>query len=294
MTDIKFEYDEALLTSCAGSALASFVAADDKELQVPSLLQNHEDVADKSCTILHKQHALHYGNPTPKTFKKKALKDVDVYHVDSRLQRFVRRVLYIFNHNLNSDNLHQLGLNQFADAESLHSRKQTVLENLEMEGDAWESFLDWDTVDSEFVFSAVDSSGVSDIAANLTVGHGGMQHLHRGKRKRKEDEKKVQEPSAEKIKFPDRGVDPNFAVPSVDHPDMDGDLLKVKPRRHIEKELHKGLNSSDDFAAHLNWATADNPDGVPLVKEAFDQVRRLNSIWYVVQYKFSLNGNAEK
>ena len=33
------------------------------------------------------------------------------------------------------------------------------------------------------------------------------------------------------------------------------------------------LPAEDRFAKHLNWATTDNPDGVAIVHDAFDQVR---------------------
>lgn len=265
MTDIRFEYDEELLSSCAKSAVAAFVAkTDDGTLQIPEHLGWHEQWdEDDSCSALHRQHARHYGNSQPKSFQK-----IDNHHylIDKRLRRFLGTLLNVYYHNSVPDNLHRLGLNQFADAER---PDLSALNNVELEGGPWESFLDWDSVQSEWVFPILEDRDVIEIAANLTVGHGGMGHLHHTKRHRVHTEERAID---EKIKFPEHGNNPNFAVPILDEPELDGDLLKVKPRHHIEKALDKDYPNRDYFAFHLDWSTHNNPDGVPIVKDAFDQV----------------------
>ena len=270
MADFKFEYAEDLLKACAHSALAAFVANDNdnEELQLSEHLMLNES-ADHSCTLLHQQHAQHFGNPPPEFFQKKGK---GKYHIDGRLRQFLKGVLNVYVHNSVPENLHTITLNQFTD--NANVRSVLNMNTPELEGSPWESFLDWNTVDGDFVFTPFEGSDVIEIeiAANLTVGHGGMGHLHHTKKHRTQTE---EESVNEKIKIPERGGDPNFAVPIVDDPDMDGDLLRVKPRHHLEKALNKGFLSPDTFALHLDWATDQNPDGVPIVKDAIDQVSHI-------------------
>jgi len=62
----------------------------------------------------------------------------------------------------------------------------------------------------------------------------------------------------------------------VDDDDVDG----VPDDDDVDAKDEEGYDESgvydaeeDPFASHLNWATEDNPDGVPIVHDAFDQVR---------------------
>ena len=285
MSDRRFEYEEEILVSCARSELAAFVAKHDRsgeDLNIPtgkaSVVGN-----DASCSILHEQHAKHYSRPPPTPFIKQSMTEEEeddghrYVNIDGRLRRFLRSVLHVHSHNSQTENLHRMGLNQFADEEAtaLLLSQQTVVE---MEGgSAWDTLLDYDSVDSEWILDPLalehmaNNNVLVDIAANLSIGHGGTQHLnHKTKTKTR---KRIQDAIKDNIKFPDRRSDPNFAVPCIDDPDLDGELLKVKPRRKVEKELEHGvLDRDDEFGEHLNWATKENPDGVPIVKDAFDQV----------------------
>jgi hypothetical protein len=59
---------------------------------------------------------------------------------------------------------------------------------------------------------------------------------------------------------------------SVDKKDMDGSLVYIgrnKKQSFAQKE-------HDIFAASINWATTNNPDGVPIVNDPIDQVTTTN------------------
>lgn len=76
-----------------------------------------------------------------------------------------------------------------------------------------------------------------------------------------------------KIRIPFQDADP-FETPSMDSSSLDGNLLLVKPPKNNEYKQDSNTTTNDDpFAAYLNWATSENPDGVSIVHGAFDQVR---------------------
>lgn len=282
MSDKRFEYDDELLLACARSQLAAFVAQEDDNSRrsVPV------DGDDTACTLLHEQHAKHYSRQAPVPFTKHKNTNQNGDHryvVDERLRRFLQSVLYVQNHSSQTTttcatgegsqrNLHRITLNQFADKDAtawLLSQHNTANneQDLEMEGGPWNTMLNYESLDTEWILDPVD------IPANLTIGHGGTEHLnHPTKKARK---RTVQDVIAGKITFPKRESDPNFAVPLVDDPDYDGLLLKVKPRRKLLKDLekHRGRRRGDEeYDTYLNWATHDNPDGVPIVHDPIDQV----------------------
>ena len=282
MADKRFEYDEELLLSCARSQLVAFVSHEDDRDRSSGPVDGDDTV----CSLLHEQHAKHYNRhpPVPFTKHKNTENGDHRYVVDERLRRFLQSVLYVHNHNSQTAvkssttgerrqrNLHRITLNQFADEDAaswLLSQHDTANDerDLEMEGGAWNTMLDYESLDTEWILDPVD------IAANLTIGHGGTEHLnHRTKKARK---RTIQDVIAGKITFPKRESDPNFAVPLVDDPDYDGVLLKVKPRRKLLKDLekHRGGGRGDDrYGAYLNWASHNNPDGVPIVHDPIDQV----------------------
>ena len=49
-----------------------------------------------------------------------------------------------------------------------------------------------------------------------------------------------------------------------------------------DDDASHAADPNQDFSTHLNWATSDNPDGVPIVHLPFDQVRRLYCFFFVV------------
>jgi Cathepsin propeptide inhibitor domain (I29) len=258
MSDQRFEYDDDLLSACARSELAVIVGADRNDS--PEVAQ-----WDTACTWLHHQYALHYnrslqhsrglGTDTSSNRKRS---------LDGRFRRFIKSVLQVHAHNSNPQKLYRLSLNQFADLE--YPVRETGAFDIHA--------ALWDAPDKELVFLIAEPQDVMDIAANLTIGKGGLGHLNPPKGGRKKPKNQVREQPAERVKFD--GSDPNFSVPSIDDPTVDGDLLKITPRNKLEGEITSGQLDGDRYSTYLNWATTDNPDGVRIVRDAFDQVSECN------------------
>jgi hypothetical protein len=243
MSDRRFEYDGDLLSACALSVTVGADRDDSPEVQE----------FDKACSVLHQQHSNHY-NRSPQKRRSLGTDDSIQRSLDGRFRRFVKSAQQVHAHNSNPQKLYGLSLNQFADVETPIPETSAFDMHAAL----------WDSPDKELVFLIAKPQDVIDIAANWTIGKGGFGHLDPPRRNKKPSSQ-VRDQPAEKVKFD--GSDPHFSVPSIDDPTVDGDLLKVMPRNKLEDEI-----SDDKFSTYLNWATNDNPDGVRIVRDAFDQV----------------------
>lgn len=122
-----------------------------------------------------------------------------------------------------------------------------------------------------------------EVAANLTIGNGSTNRLYNYKKEKKElKHKYVVHPTSLEIPTDAfvNGDKVYFATPELAS-NMDGALLHIKRNKlSAEGSLHKSKHKdkiparskSDKFESFLNWATNNNPDGVPLVHDPFDQV----------------------
>ena len=279
-----------------------------------SLLVDGDDAA---CSLLHEQHARHYNRhpPTPYVIltKEETLPNGNhQYMVNERLKRFLQSVLHVQNHNSQTQSqsqttsnspassssssatgkmkasrkvLHRVTLNQFADEDITarlllqHYESDTRENHLEMEGTSWNTLLHYDSLDAEWILEYPPEKTIN-ITANLAIGHGGTEHLNH--RTKKAYKRTIQNAISDKITFPNRESDPNFAIPPVDDPKFDGALLRVQPRRKVEKDLERHRRDNDPYGKYLNWATHDNPDNVPIVHDPIDQVRFINSVYCVL------------
>jgi Cathepsin propeptide inhibitor domain (I29) len=251
MSGRRFEYDADLLSACARSVT---VGADGDDSPVV------EEFA-KACSLLHQQHSNHYkykdkDNRSPQNRRGLGTDGSSQRSLDGKFRRFLKSVVQVHAHNSNPQKLYRLSLNQFADVET------PIQETAAFDIHA----ALWDSPDKELVFLIAEPQDVMDIAANWTIGKGGFGHLDPPGGRHKKPSSQVRDQPAEKVKFD--GSDPHFSVPSIDDPTVDGDLLKVMPRNKLEDEI----TSDDKFSTYLNWATSDNPDGVRIVRDAFDQV----------------------
>lgn len=144
------------------------------------------------------------------------------------------------------------------------------------------------------------------VAANLTIGKGSMNKLYKYHKEKKENAQTydlypvtIDIPTDNQLNAYD-GNPPDFAVTPSLTTDMDGALLSIKHNKDVPKvdkrenkktkgdssfveDAAKVVNNNENngenlhtfdkkFHKHLNWATIDNPDGVPLVHDPFDQV----------------------
>jgi hypothetical protein len=105
---------------------------------------------------------------------------------------------------------------------------------------------------------------ILQVAAEMGIGKGSMSKLHKHKPANKNQQTyqlypdAIEVPTAEYVEgYRD------FETPPLQQ-EMNGALLSIKRNRSVRKHEY--------FATHLNWATTENPDGVPLVHPAFDQV----------------------
>ena len=131
------------------------------------------------------------------------------------------------------------------------------------------------------------------VAANLTIGKGSINKLYKY---HKDDQKHnsqaynlypvtISIPAENQLPSNDKN---NFAATPAITPDMDGALLSIKSNKNVPQNKKSSKKDDRDFVEHdtdavqptsktfrkhLNWATHNNPDGVPIVNEPFDQVR---------------------
>jgi len=230
--------------------------------------------------------------------------DAAYYHYDyelkmnDRVTRFLQSVLHVHYHNSQAQHhrhvLHRVTLNQFADQDAtplfvslLQQQQQhssSAINSLpgedlvvDMKKDVWNTMFDYHALDDEWIldtdlFEISPTTILLDASANLTIGHGGTHYLNHKHWKVKN--KRVQDATSDNVRISRQQKDSYFAVPIVDDPKFDGALLKVKPRRKVDQDLEDPqIRGKDKFGKYLNWATKKNPDGVAIVKDAFDQVR---------------------
>jgi len=125
---------------------------------------------------------------------------------------------------------------------------------------------------------------ILDVAANLTIGKGSLNRLYNYNKEKKENSINY-DLFPTSIDIPTIGQEQGDSFASTPEltPDMDGALLSIKRNKHAfkhptKKQYHDPVGDKDGdegkerFTTHLNWATTDNPDGVPIVHGAFDQV----------------------
>jgi hypothetical protein len=284
MVDRPFEYDLSLLESCAQSSVANYIRSRTEEAKAQqstiTIVDDRDD--DASCILLLDQYIQHY---------QRRYQDQDVllqkqpngqYRIGKHMEAFLRSVMFVSEHNQAVENKetrnHRVTLNQFsadpgipsglwmqqdatADTDDdnfwtktlLHVRRR-LLTTEESEGEHY-------VVPTILLTSMED---ILQVAADMGIGKGSMSKLHKHKPSTKNQQTyqmypdAIQLPTAEYVEgYRD------FETPPL-QPEMNGALLSIKRNRSVRKHEY--------FATHLNWATTQNPDGVPLVNPAFDQV----------------------
>lgn len=237
--------------------------------------------------------------------------DAVQYRVDRTLETFIRNAVYVYRHASTYERpwdlreRHQIALNRFADQEfdtilpnrdlkddtdmdGAHHRSLRTLLNIE-EDEAKQSQVQITTI------PLVDTASIIKAGADLRIGHGSYKTLNSKGKKKKKLYKNL--PSSTMRVPMDRQSE--FQTPNVDAPENAGALLSIK--RNVEYDQNTSganndheaagesnqkvidANEEDDFETHLNWATSSNPDGVPIVNDAFDQVcRKCLYRWVIV------------
>ena len=256
MTEWRFEYDEDLLDACAGSP--------------------KEKPVDASCMSLFIQHQRHFHGVDP------VLGENLAPHMHRKLDNFVRNVRFIHGHNGLENGGHKVALNRFADY-----NLDTVLSSDDV-GD-WHRWLraEEDSLESTFLESNMQSDlagvltpladieSIKGVAANLTIGKGSFNKLQPSHHSHKSSKKLYDTLSDTFVDIPVSPEQGEFQTPQNEGSDSDGGLLSVKRnpdyrRRRQGVPVHDA-NPQRGFDVYLNWATQDNPDGVPIVHGSFDQ-----------------------
>jgi hypothetical protein len=211
----------------------------------------------------------------------------------SRRRRFLETVNHVYHHNNNqaSASSFRLTLNQFADQDLTNSTQQWQ--------EGW--YQPWNDIDAQdghddmddaeptrpqdrlllegVPFTKLDS--VPAIQRVLTGHHSSNKH-HKNKHHKKNHHHKAAQngesdaPPLELSLRKHMSSDP-FAI--VELPSI-ADGMELDVTHRAKKRHHDGFSNS------LNWATKNNPDGVLLVHDVFDQV---NAGCY--EYFFLRRGN---
>ena len=280
MTSTTFFYPETVFNKCATSNIVLSLVSQERKSSVledpfetpgfvvfPSLDGNDRQLygKDASCSELWGLYKNHYygevdGDTDWELLRVPAPGDIMVitasrptnagllhhqqhhYRVKSRLEKFLRSVSFVHNHNQNPNASHTVALNRFS------------------------------AVETDHIFSSFGKEPRFLASRHKAV----LPAMHH--RRLKKAHASSQYVIVKDMRVPDVQWDP-FQAPSVTA-DNYGYLLSIR-KRHFHKSAHgdsiptvqlDAVPDQDNYKHHLNWATSENPDGVPIVRESFDQL----------------------
>ena len=277
-----FEYDPLLLEKCAKNL--SSLNLEQACLSSEKLpITQHPDVisqmfsSSEHCGILFQLHATHYRRPgfqdlsfltesSQNVNSKQNQHDPSIRLSSPQVQRrfclFLQSVKFVYNHNAETSSRHRVTLNHFSDLDS-----QKIFPESGASWSAWTNQTSKRRNNHHRMLSPIH---------NLQLGHGSINKLN----------PKIHRPKknglpSRSLRIPENDRLP-FESPRVPRA-LNGYLVAVKKNKEYDaffddiRDAWQGPDSQD-FKSHLNWATEDNPDGVPLVHDAIDQ-GRCGSCW---------------
>ena len=238
MNDRSFEYEESLLQSCATSEIVAVVVLGLKG-------EGTDHGSNESCRMLQNMFWDHYGQSLTKAPR-----------LDWN-ERFLWSVHFVHRHNTSNDKTHTVTLNQFAVVEAVLS--------------GWK---DVDSANDIRVISLHDKDSIQRAARMIsTTGHENENdnerylrrhqghHHHHGHHQKKSIDLSKTTNAWKSLKLENMHR-------------FRGQQVHVQSRpigQILEDDSTQGLDDDDLFATTLNWATTNNPDGVPVVHPAEDQ-----------------------
>jgi hypothetical protein len=192
-----------------------------------------------ACRTLLEQHAQHYGRPL-----------TDQGDADGRIGRFLESVLLL--HDFNQRSLaHKTRLFPLADG---NNNPLTLAPPEEEWLQLWKN-EDWESQslgEVSLVRLHDEESIRKALSLHFSHHHDARRHLLRTHHRT--------------LDLPFDSYSPSLKI-AQDHNFQETDIA------YTRTNSHKG-SQEDTFATLLNWATDQNPDGVPIVHPVHDQVRR--------------------
>jgi hypothetical protein len=279
MIDQPFDYEQGLLEACACSNVVdrflrtSLDEEDDAREQIES--------EDQACWTLFQKHAEHYNRAHH--MKRRRLhtetKDWqsllrDDSELKARFLRFLESALMVHEHNSEPNKpTFELTLNQFADVDA------TIVQSSDWKED-WYQLWDDDTdenISNTFLgrglvegvpLRKLSSLEEVQLASTEHYSHPSQHHHqkknHDGKKKKKHTSREHVEQQYIRVPMNQAGAFAQVNLPR----NVDGVEMDVRLSAEYDEEAFQ----DDPFNESLNWATPNNPDGVPLVHDAFNQV----------------------
>jgi hypothetical protein len=272
MVDSLFHYDDRLLEECSKSALADFV--------FERKTTNHRAVQlDRSCVALYTQHAAHYTLHDGKVIDTHLRRNGEQgYEISDSMRNFVRNVVFVHEHNQQSENGFTVALNRFAhlDLNSvLASESETDLHQRYLrtrdDGRSQNQTSSFDNSDK--VFEELSEQRIHQIAADMAIGHGAYNKMNPKKHKKEKSYYKNLPDVA--IEMPMNNQDP-FEATYAKNGDGNGALYSLRSnpnavyRKSSNSQTVSDANKNNDFSTYLNWATDENPGTFFCMRSAVD------------------------
>jgi hypothetical protein len=312
MTEHRFEYDQILLEECAGSSLAAFVTKNKNLGKIRDTRPRVRfDASCRTLFSQHAEHYGRQHSLEEQRYERIILNGSESTHnytIGKTIENFVRNVVFVNEHKNDArvEVRHEVDLNRFADMDL-----ETVLGSGEKSSHEQRWLRTWDsrkqrhrdlrsqsttlvdddlTLSGESLHENLDHlfpgviTPLSDVASILDAADLGLGHGSFNKMSPKSKHKKKYEILTDTYLDVPMDQQKQFQTPDVDFPEDDGALLSIKRNRDMKRNRHDPVAEKEDvsvldanpdedgFTTHLNWANSDNPDGVPIVHDAFDQV----------------------
>ncbi len=202
---------------------------------------------ENACVQLFSQHQAHYKRKTETT----------AHSNSRRYQIFLDNVKFIYEHENDSSLLsHKVVLNKFSD-----------MDELPLFGTS-QSYISKNDHNSTY-------GGNSSISIIPIENIGDLDYYLRRLRTyhpREQDRNDIEEKKYDFVSKSKKGKNSHDNEGRIDT--KDSSFNRKHSHSHGHSEIFEFNNNPDDFKTYLNWATNDNPDGVPLVHPPMDQVCR--------------------
>jgi hypothetical protein len=259
-----FAYDERLIASCASSSDVRFVPLrlqdldSDDAVVVPTLdIDVNRVPHNNACRTLLEQHAQHYyGRPLTTTD-----------HDDARIiRRFLESVLLLhdFNNRHSQRSLAQqhkaVNHQSFANGKNNnHPLKPAPPEEEWLQ--LWKD-EDWESrsLGEAFLVRLHNEDSIQKALA-FHFSHHDANSTRRQLRTHHHHHRTS-------LALPFDSYSPSLKI-AQDYNFRETDISSSSSKKHSHKD-----SQEDPFSTLLNWATDQNPDGVPIVHQVHDQVRR--------------------